>query len=156
MPDSYSIGFYGMRTGKPLVNRRVKRNGSRVDGVAKTVDGMPPSWGFVPNRGADNGAGTIEEYPNQPLDPDVLAVKFDEFIRWSRSRPPLYRVEEVANGVHVHSPYDADFVESLKALIPSGDRGWIPGDKVWWVSHEYAEQARILFDVFFAETEEDQ
>ncbi len=43
-------------------------------------------------------------------------------------------------GVAVRFPFDAEVVEFIKAVAPSGEREWRPESKEWWVAPRYARQ----------------
>ena len=46
--------------------------------------------------------------------------------------------------MQVFFPYDADLVETLKALIPSSARRWDPTEKSWWVLEAFRFQLQEL------------
>lgn len=96
--------------------------------------------------------------PITPMNPDWLlpVERFAGWLQAAREAPASERIVCVQNGIHVYTPYEEDFISCLKDLIPYSDRAWIPATGVsasergyWWVSNKYAEQARMLFDIFF-------
>ena len=49
---------------------------------------------------------------------------------------------EKHGGVYFDASYDAEFVQLIKERIPQEHRKWHPEMKQWWVSNQYAKQAR--------------
>jgi hypothetical protein len=45
----------------------------------------------------------------------------------------------------VSMAFNEKLVDTLKALIPSGDRSWDPTSKMWYVKEPYGEALRSLF-----------
>jgi len=54
----------------------------------------------------------------------------------------------------LHTPYDAEFVERLKATIPVSLRRWSKTDKTWVVSGSGIAQAVLLAHAFYDRVED--
>lgn len=52
-------------------------------------------------------------------------------------------------GIDLSTPYEADFVDALKATIPSRARKWDGEHKVWTVTHAYIAEAVRLLNQYF-------
>jgi hypothetical protein len=50
-----------------------------------------------------------------------------------------------ASAYVVSTAYNEKAVDALKSLIPSGDRSWDSGTKLWYVKEPYGEALRSLF-----------
>ncbi len=57
--------------------------------------------------------------------------------------------------VTLETPYNAAFVDALKARIPPQSRSWEPIDKHWLVWEPYVLTARDLVNVYYANVDED-
>lgn len=64
------------------------------------------------------------------------------------SRPEV-EVKAVGERLAVRTPYNTDFVASLKALVPYGARSWDGAAKVWMVSRDHEPTVRDLISRFF-------
>jgi hypothetical protein len=113
-------------------------------------DGIPP-WGYSALAAASPpGYGEWEEW-NRKLDDKVLGEIFDKWLEEQQNGPARTRVEDVPNGIMMYSEYSEDYITLLKMSIPRQSYAWIPDAKAWWVSTEYAEQGRAIFELFFSD-----
>jgi hypothetical protein len=62
------------------------------------------------------------------------------------------RIDSVDGALAVVSPYNPHFVDALKLVIPSTDRKWDGGRKVWLVSPAYGSQLQRLIEQHYSET----
>lgn len=53
--------------------------------------------------------------------------------------------------IHVRTPFDRTFVDSLKALVPASDRRWDNEEKVWKVAAAWAGELETLVRAFYGE-----
>ena len=51
--------------------------------------------------------------------------------------------------IMLETPYDEDFKEKLKDLVPYTHRKWMPKDACWWIEEKYAKKAIRLAAEFF-------
>jgi DnaJ domain len=49
----------------------------------------------------------------------------------------------------LESPYNADFVEALKAYVPYRQRRWVPDDKKWWFQSDVIATVEYLCDRYY-------
>lgn len=56
------------------------------------------------------------------------------------------------SSIAVETPFDRDFVESLKTLVPYADRKWDKQAKLWLISPSYAQPVANLIHGHFGET----
>jgi len=59
------------------------------------------------------------------------------------------RVDLVNGALAITSPYDVNFVASLKATIPGSDRKWDPDSKRWIVSAHLGSQVKSLIEAHY-------
>jgi hypothetical protein len=57
--------------------------------------------------------------------------------------------DEQAQCYQVSLPYNEKFIETLKLLIPSGDRMWDPATKIWFIKDNYGQFLRQLAETAF-------
>jgi hypothetical protein len=62
------------------------------------------------------------------------------------------RIDSIDGALAVVSPYNPHFVDALKLVIPSTDRKWDGGRKVWLVSPAYGSQLQRLIEQHYSET----
>lgn len=62
---------------------------------------------------------------------------------------PEVEVKPVGERLAVRTPYNTDFVASLKALVPYAARSWDGAAKVWMVSRDHEPTVRDLIARFF-------
>lgn len=62
------------------------------------------------------------------------------------------RVDLVNGALAITSPYNATFVDALKATVPSSDRKWDGQRKQWMVSPQYGSQLQRLISQFYGVT----
>ena len=70
---------------------------------------------------------------------------------WIRSRivPRTFRIEKAGEWVYIYSPYNAEFVESLKHDIPPDFRTWNSDEKRWEVHERFESKVRELGNTFY-------
>jgi len=61
------------------------------------------------------------------------------------------RIEKTNMGIVLKTPFNREFVDDLKAQIPSSERRWDSYHKAWGVSAAYAEKAIELFECYFGD-----
>lgn len=129
------------------VNRRVVGQNVRRIEMPKFFDD-PPAPIIVPEP--------LDPAYIRHLDPVAIAANLEKFIANSRAAPPPNRIEPAeGGGIEIFSGYHADFLEALKSLVPWNQRQWKPDSRTWWVAEEYAEQATVLFQLFWGEEDAD-
>ena len=62
-------------------------------------------------------------------------------------------IEEDGDLFVLRSPYDPDFVNELKAAVPSYDREWDPAEKCWSINLDHQPVVMELVEEFFGEVE---
>jgi len=60
-----------------------------------------------------------------------------------------------ANWLKVITPFNRDFIDELKVIVPSSERNWNPGDKCWLVRDTYLVELAELCNRCFDEVETD-
>lgn len=53
----------------------------------------------------------------------------------------------------MYVPYNEDFVEALKGLVPSAKRRWIPEDEAWWIHDDLLDEVEELLHEQFPDYE---
>lgn len=61
----------------------------------------------------------------------------------------VIRVCEEGTKYLYYAPYNATFVQELKALVPYADREWDAGEKCWAIDANYVEEMEsLLSDIY--------
>lgn len=58
-------------------------------------------------------------------------------------------VEDGEGAIVVQTPYDAAFVEELKAKVRVDERTWDAGDRVWIIGDDHTATVRELCEKYF-------
>jgi hypothetical protein len=84
----------------------------------------------------------IPRSPPEPSDKErVKAVKGEAVIEESDLlKDPGYVLK---------SPYDKNFLEAFKELVPADSREWFPSTGQWWFSEEFLDEVEQLCSEFF-------
>lgn len=56
------------------------------------------------------------------------------------------------NGMNLDSPYNPDFIQEMKSIIPETERKWIRDKKMWWISDAYLDEVEALLLQYFGDT----
>ena len=60
-----------------------------------------------------------------------------------------YPDDEEREGYMIATPYSEGFVADLKAAVPSRDRAWNAGSRMWWAEESHAETVFALLLEYF-------
>jgi len=47
-------------------------------------------------------------------------------------------------GMELYAPYNPDFTEEMKTLVPEDDREWRHEKKAWWISEAWIDEVDSL------------
>jgi hypothetical protein len=64
----------------------------------------------------------------------------------------MSRLTISGSSIAVETPFDRDFVDSLKAIVPYSDRKWDTKQKLWLISDAYGQAIANLIHGHFGET----
>ena len=57
--------------------------------------------------------------------------------------------QSAENGMYLECPYNADFLEEMKRVVPREERRWDGKRKQWWISDLYLDEVdNLLFHYF--------
>src|SRR6478609_296376 len=67
------------------------------------------------------------------------------------TQPKTARVEkaQALNGIYIYAPYNAEFIDALKAIVPAELRLWENDEKRWYVFESYAEKAIAIVKTYW-------
>jgi len=53
------------------------------------------------------------------------------------------------HGMYLDCPYNAEFIEEMKLVVPGNERLWNKDKKMWWISDIYLDEVdNLLFSHF--------
>ena len=68
-----------------------------------------------------------------------MGYQRDERVEWQMAK----------NGMYLDCPYNKEFIEEMKGVVPLEERKWEPGRKQWWISDAYIDEVdNLLFSHF--------
>lgn len=75
-------------------------------------------------------------------------------LNWNRPRFPQAsktsaRAERMENGIKLFTPFDAEFVNLLKAATPYHSREWLWKESAWYVAEDSADTVLSLAAMFW-------
>lgn len=67
----------------------------------------------------------------------------------SAQRPEWQMAEQ---GMYLDCPYNADFLDEMKQVVPREERRWDNKKKMWWISDLYLDEVDNLLFSHFEQT----
>jgi len=55
-------------------------------------------------------------------------------------------------GMYLDCPYNADFLDEMKQVVPREERRWDNNKKMWWISDLYLDEVDNLLFSHFEQT----
>lgn len=52
-------------------------------------------------------------------------------------------------GMYLHAPYNRDFTNAMKDLVPPDERKWENDKKAWWISDAWVDDVDILLKDYY-------